>query len=376
MFRIMLLFVGLLPSVLLWAQRNRTGVDADWETDMSKKNKVTEYEFEAYMPKQSFKTINFPSFVNNERAKQSYKPEEAAVVVSVGNEHKAYSLDLLMYHPVINDRIGGIPIAVTYCPLTDAVNVWKRSFMYRNMVREVDFKVSGLLRNSNTVLYDRFTESWWQQFTGTAMIGEFAGVQLERVYSLRMTMKQFWDSHRYGLTINPNVKQPDLPYGISPYYKYDQTYREKPIFLRKTPQSTLMAMERVVGVEIMDKHIVYPYEEVRKAGVLNDKPLDMYVVVFWQEGITSALDTKTILEGKPVGSLAVYSSFVDGRLLTFIKEGMVYRDEETSSVWTFEGACIEGELKGQQLKPLNFVSSFSFAQTVFYPDNLIYSVNW
>ncbi|MEH0157608.1 DUF3179 domain-containing protein [Limibacter armeniacum] len=357
------------------AQRSRVGVYPDWETNKHL-SLANEYEFEAYTPKNAFKSIDYPTFINNEQAKKSYDFNEVAVIVSVGREHKAYPLSMLLYHPVINDRIGGKAIAVTYCPLTDAVNVWRRDFVHKGMPREIDFSVSGLLRNSNTVLYDRVSESWWQQFTGKAMVGEFAGISLEPISSIRMTMGDFWNAYPYGLAVSPKAKDPVIPYGTTPYYKYDQAFREKPLFLRHMPDSPLMAMERVVGIEIIGKHIVYPFSEIEKMGALNDKPMDMFVTIFYQEGVKSALDEKDISKSKSIGAIAAYSAFQSGQLLTFKKEGKLFKDEETGSLWRFDGTCIDGALKGEKLKPLKSQNSFAFAQMVFYPKSLIYNINW
>ncbi|GAA4847708.1 DUF3179 domain-containing (seleno)protein [Algivirga pacifica] len=373
-FLLAILFIWV--SFSSYAQRSRVGVYDDWETNR-RKQIVDLYSFDAYMPKEGLKSVDFPSFLNKERAVSAYRPEEVMLVVSVGREHKAYPLSTLMYRPVINDRIGGTPVAVTYCPLTDQAVVWKRSFNYKGQTREVVFRTSGLLRNSNTVLYDQFTESWWQQYTGQALVGEFAGVELEMLSAMRMKVKDFYAYYPYGLTLTDKVREDIFPYGETPYYQYDQQFRKKPLLLRYMPESLLAAMERVAVVHVMNEQMIYPFEEIRKNGVINDKPMGMYLTLFYTEDIPSMHDERVIKDSKKVGHVVAYSSFLDGQLLTFAKEeNNTFRDEETQSVWRLDGTCIEGSLKGKQLKAVVHTTSFAFAPTVFYPKATIYNFSW
>ncbi|MBB6459990.1 DUF3179 domain-containing (seleno)protein [Flammeovirga kamogawensis] len=357
------------------AQVSRVGVKENWSTDLSRTT-ISLYEFEALTPRSAFQSIDNPRFYNEETSKEYYDANENVVVVSAGREYKAYPLEFLIFHQVINDRIGGVPIAVTYCPFTDAVIVYERRFTHRGVQRELLLKPSGMIRKSNIVLYDQQTESWWQQYNGTAKVGHFLGTELKQVCSLRMTMKDFYENCKYGLVIKDNVKDELLPYGINPYYKYDNVLTEKPLYLNYMPSEKLMPMETVLLVDLRGNNIIYPLEDLQQRKVLNDLPMDMYVVVFYEANSTSMLGGREIKTNDKQGSMAAYSSFHDGRLLTFSSEGNHFIDEQTKSIWNFNGLCIDGSLKGQQLKQLMSKQSFAFVALDFYRNSLIYNINW
>ncbi|WP_169656715.1 DUF3179 domain-containing (seleno)protein [Flammeovirga aprica] len=372
---ILLLFFTFGAVSIASAQINRVGVKSEWTTNVDNSS-ISLYEYENLVPKDAFQSIDHPRFYNEENAKEEYKEEANVVVVAAGREFKAYPLDFLMFHQVINDRIGGMPIAITYCPLTDAVEVYERRFQYKGVQRELTLHPSGMIRKSNIILYDQQSESWWQQYNGKSYTGEFKGHELVKYPVLRMTMGQYFDNYRYGLVMKFNERDELLPYGKNPYYNYDNVLVEKPLHLNYMPSERLMPMERIVAVKLLDEHVIYPLEDVQERGVINDKPLDMYIAVFYSGASTSMLAGRDIHTNKKIGSVAVYSSFHEGQSLSFSKEGEVFRDDQTQSVWNFSGRCIEGKLKGQQLKMLKFSQNFSFPELDFYPNSLIYNINW
>ena len=102
-------------------------------------------------------------------------PIEPVIGLVVNGEQKAYPLQVLMWHEIVNDEIGGVPVAVTFCPLCNTTIVFDRSLDGRVL----DFGTTGKLRFSDLVMYDRQTESWWQQFLGEAIIGELTGSRLK-----------------------------------------------------------------------------------------------------------------------------------------------------------------------------------------------------
>jgi hypothetical protein len=108
-------------------------------------------------------------------------PDEPVISVAVGPVARAYPVSILMWHETVNDEINGIPLTITYCPLCNSGLVFKR----RVGGRVLDFGVSGKLRHSDMVMYDRQTESWWQKFLGRAIVGAVLGTELE-TYPARM----------------------------------------------------------------------------------------------------------------------------------------------------------------------------------------------
>ena len=89
---------------------------------------------------------------------------EPVIGLVLNGEERAYPLNILMWHEIVNDEVGGIPVAVTFCPLCNAAIVFDR----RVDGKILDFGTTGNLRHSDLIMWDRQTESWWQQFSGTS----------------------------------------------------------------------------------------------------------------------------------------------------------------------------------------------------------------
>ena len=109
-----------------------------------------------------------------------FSEREPVVTVEIDGEiPRAYPIRYLTWHEIANDELGGIPLAVTFCPLCNSALVFDR----RLDGQVLEFGVSGNLRNSDMVMFDRQTDSWWQQFTGEGIVGEMTGKQLTQVVS-------------------------------------------------------------------------------------------------------------------------------------------------------------------------------------------------
>ena len=100
---------------------------------------------------------------------------EPVIGLVVNGDARAYPLKILIWHEIVNDTVGGVPVTVTYCPLCNSAIVFERTVDGRVL----DFGTTGKLRNSDLVMYDRQTESWWQQFSGTAIVGAMTGTKLD-----------------------------------------------------------------------------------------------------------------------------------------------------------------------------------------------------
>jgi hypothetical protein len=113
--------------------------------------------------------------------------EEPVVGLVVEDEARAYPLRILIWHEIVNDRIGDVPVAVTYCPLCNTSVVFDR----RLDGRVLDFGTTGNLHHSDLVMYDRQTRSWWQQYGGDAIVGELAGERLRAIPSRLESLAEF-----------------------------------------------------------------------------------------------------------------------------------------------------------------------------------------
>jgi len=113
-------------------------------------------------PKDGIPAIDNPAFIDASVASEWLKDKEPVIAIEIDGIARAYPLQILMWHEIVNDEIGDSAVSVTFCPLCNASIVFDRDL---DGVR-YDFGTTGRLRLSDMVMYDRQTETWWQQFTG------------------------------------------------------------------------------------------------------------------------------------------------------------------------------------------------------------------
>ena len=166
---------------------------------------------------------------------------EPVIGVTINGDARAYPLRIMMWHEIANDTTGGVPVNVTYCPLCNTAIVFDRTV--EGTVLE--FGVTGKLRFSDLIMYDRQTDSWWQQFTGRGIAGTYAETQLALIPSRLMSWGEFRAKYPDGQVMVPsNAQMRD--YWRNPYVGYDTATAP---FLFDGPLPTGMAaMERVVLV--------------------------------------------------------------------------------------------------------------------------------
>ncbi|MEF8795611.1 MAG: DUF3179 domain-containing protein [Salinivenus sp.] len=318
-------------------------------------------------PKDGIPSIDNPSFVSIGSASRWVDPEEPVIAIQMNGVAKAYPLQILTHHEIANDEIGGTPVAVTFCPLCYSSIAFER----RLDGEPVTFGVSGLLRKSDLVMYDRKTETLWQQFTGEAVVGDRAGDELEIVSSQLISFRQFAQNYPDGTVLSRDTGY-DRPYGQNPYAGYDDV-DQSPFAYDGPTDDRLPPKEKVVAVELDGTHKAYPHSITEEQRVIHDAIGDRSLVVFHAPGAVSALDARQISASKEVGSTGVFDRRVDGRTLTFTYAGDGhFEDEQTGSVWTVTGRAVEGPLEGTQLERIEHGDYFAFAWFAFRPDATLY----
>ena len=192
-------------------------------------------------PKDGIPAIDDPEFV---RAgdKRGIKGVEPVITVEIdGAEPRAYPIRYLMFHEIVNDSVGGVPVAVTYCPLCNSGMTFDR----RVKGRVLSFGVSGKLRNSDMVMYDRQTQSWWQQAVGRGIVGKMTGVKLRQVPTWMESWDQFRARNPQGLVMaEPAFRR---SYGRNPYAGYDTNQRPF-LYNGENPPHGISPVARVVRV--------------------------------------------------------------------------------------------------------------------------------
>ncbi len=215
---------------------------------------------------------------------------EPVIGLFVHGDARAYPLRILNRHEIVNDVVGHVPVAVTYCPLCDSAIVFKREVAGRVL----DFGTSGKLHNSNLIMYDRQTESWWQQFIGEAIVGEMTGTRLNVMPARLESFALFRERHPGGTMLVPTDPH-KRKYGTNPYPGYD-TARVPFLYFGGFPKG-IRPLARVVKVG----EEAWSLALLRRKGRIEAGEL----VLTWKPGRNSALDTKAIREGRDVGNIVV-----------------------------------------------------------------------
>ena len=246
-------------------------------------------------PKDGIPSIDDPRFVPVSEV-TDLTDTEPVIGVTVNGEARAYPLGILTRHEIVNDTIGGVPVTVTYCPLCNSSIVFDR----RVDGQVLDFGTTGKLRNSDLVMYDRQTESWWQQFSGQAIVGKMTGKTLKMLPSRQESFARFRARAPNGKVLVSN--QPFRRYGINPYVRYDSA--QFPFLFRGDLPEGIAPMVRVVAVG----GEAWSLPLLRKKGTIIQGDL----VLSWEAGQNSALDTRLIRRGRDVGNVIVRRRNGDG----------------------------------------------------------------
>jgi len=221
---------------------------------------------------------------------------EPVIALSIGQDARAYPVRVLIWHEIANDVVGDTPVVVTYCPLCNAALVFERTVDGRVL----DFGTTGKLRNSDLVMYDRQTESWWQQFTGEAIVGAMTGQRLRLIASRLESFDRFRHRFPEGQVLvpgNPNARN----YGRNPYVGYDAA-GQRPFLYDGSLPDGIEPMERVVAVETAPgRHEAWALALLRRRGTIETADLS----IRWQPGQASALDKASIPTGRDVGNVVV-----------------------------------------------------------------------
>jgi hypothetical protein len=338
-----------------------------WDTDWSRHTVPYNELLSGGPPRDGIPSIDEPGFISPAKAEDWLADKEPVISLEVDGEAKAYPLQILIWHEIVNDEIAGRPVLVTFCPLCNAALAFDRTLDGK----VYEFGTSGLLRNSDLVMYDRQTDSLWQQFTGEAIVGELAGTRLALLPSAIVSFADFREAFPDGRVLSRETGY-SRDYGRNPYVGYD-AMGENPFLFTGETDGRLPALVRVVAVDVDGTDIAYPFSVLEKLGVVNDDPAGMPLVVFHQSGTGSALDNTVITMSDDVGATGVFSPLVDGRTLTFVNEGEVIRDKETGSTWSILGRATGGPLAGTQLEAVSHADYFWFAWAAFKPDTIIYT---
>jgi hypothetical protein len=348
-----------------------------------------------------------PTFVTQKEASAWLADNEPVLVVAFGSEAKAYPMQILTWHEIVNDTLAGVPIAVTFCPLcnsglafdrhipldakakdavtalnaqativevaADVLELYKQQGSTEEItgMLEVTFATSGMLYNSNLLMFDSYTSTLWSQLGGDGNVGTLTGTKLLRYPAQVMSFADFKNAYPETLVLSRETGF-NRSYGENPYLGYDVA--GEPAFLFDGEvDGRLPPKTRVVTLELNGEVIAYPFEVLQQEHVVNDTVADEPIVLFWQAGTASALDKQTIADSQDVGSVGVFSRSVNSEPLTFTWNGENFIDEETNSTWNLAGEAVAGSLQGMQLTLIIHDNTLWFAWAAFKPETTIFT---
>ncbi len=341
-----------------------------WDTDWTQRTVEDWDEFlrglQQTDPRDGIPPIDSPVFETVSLASQWLGPREPGALIQVNGEARFYPLSIMTRHEIVNDAIGETPVAVTYCPLCNTAIAFDR----RVDGEVLRFGVSGLLRNSDLVMWDDQSTSLWQQISGEGVVGEFAGVQLDLIPTSIVSFEQFRDNFPDGKSLAAESGFGRGSYGVNPYVGYSSS--PQPFLFDGVADDRLPALSRVVGVTDGDVVASYAFGRLQSEQTINDEVAGRNIAVLWAGDTADALDGSAIATSEAIGTGVAYDASVDGQTLTFTANGDgTFTDDQTGSTWTIVGQATDGPLAGSTLTPLIHRNEFWFAwQAFFGADNL------
>ncbi|MGR3433376.1 MAG: DUF3179 domain-containing protein [Shimia sp.] len=245
-------------------------------------------------PKDGIPSIEDPEMIEASGETRIGGREPVITLELEGEVPRAYPIRYLTWHEIVNDAVGGVPVAVTFCPLCNSGITFDR----RVAGQVLEFGVSGKLRNSDMIMYDRETQSWWQQATGTGIVGQMTGTELVALPSWMESWDEFRNRNPEGLVMDQPADF-QRPYGANPYVRYDSSDRPF-LYSGEMPPHDIPALVRVVrvGDRAWPLTRLADEAEVVEAGVR----------LTWRAGQASALDAREIATAQDVGTVRVFDA--------------------------------------------------------------------
>ena len=320
-------------------------------------------------PPDGIPAINRPFFETIEQV-DWLQDNEPVIVLELTDadgivDARAYPVQILTWHEIVNDTVAGTPVAVSYCPLCNSAIAYIRRATIDGAEAVLDFGTSGALLNSSLVMYDRQTESLWSHFTAEAIVGMLAGQQLEVLATTTTSWSEFVRAYPDGLVLSQTTGY-DRSYGRNPYPGYDDA-RTSPFLYEGVVDSRLLAKQRVLLLRDEDGSVVISLDVLSEERVIGLELDGESIVALHAPGTASSLDTLTLAEGSDVGSTGVFSRLLGGDLLTF----EIDPADETlflsgdGSRWTILGGAVSGPQAGAHLELIEHVDTFWFAVAAF-----------
>ena len=292
--------------------------------------------------------------------------QEPVVALELNGDARAYPIQIMTWHEIVNDIVGDEPVTISYCPLCNSALAFRREVDGQVL----DFGTSGSLYQSALLMYDRQTESLWTHFDGRAVVGELVGSELDVIPMATISWADFKAAHPEGQVLSWETGH-SRDYGRNPYQGYDR--REGPYgnFFAGDVDGRLGAQDRVVGITGDHGPLAVDRSQLAEEGVIAVEDGSTRVTVWLKPGTASSLDANAVADGADIGAVGVFVNDVDGEALTFRVDGDGVVDDETGSTWNILGQATAGPLAGTQLEPVAHVDTFWFAWSTYQPETTV-----
>jgi len=292
---------------------------------------------------------------------------EAVVVLEMGAETRAYPVQVLTWHEIVNDTVDGEPVTVSYCPLCNSAVAYERTLDDGTIL---DFGTSGSLYNSSLIMYDRQTESLWTHFDGLAVVGHLTGTQLTLLPMVTVAWSDFVSAYPNALVLS-RATGFSRDYGSNPYPGYDDP-NNPPFLFSGTTDERLRPKDRVAVARLGEDSVTVAWEKLAVAGVHSTVIGGVEVVFLYASGTVSPLHRQTVAGGRDVGAVAVYEAGEVAAGMTPSGEPGLFESADGSR-WNLFGEAVSGPAAGERLRPVEHLDTFWFAIAAFDPDTRLES---
>ena len=324
------------------------------KADEEKKNNIVPLDriVSGGPPPDGIPSIDKPKFISIQDANKYLEDSELVLGLSINGDVRAYPLQILVWHEIVNDKVGDVPVAVTYCPLCFTNQVFNRTLDNGQIL---EFGTSGKLYNSNLVMYDRTAKSLWSQAMAQGIVGKLVGVKLDRIPFDIAYWKEWKQLYPESKVLSRDTGS-TRPYGADPYGDY---YTNGDVLFPVSNRDDRLGLkEIVIGFENNGQYKAFKLQEIENKRVINDQ-----------------------VNGKPIALVSLhpfmvraYDPVVNGKVLEFSynAKDQNFIDKQTNSLWNFEGKAISGQMKGKQLIRLSYDEGFWFEWVAFHPKTELY----
>ncbi len=303
-------------------------------------------------PRDGIPAINNPVFMTAAEAEANGWVNDGSIVDAIVTPTgpRAYPRSITVWHEIVNDNINGTPASLTFCPLTGSSVIFQGK---ASNGTPLTFGTTGMLYNSNLVMYDRQTNSTYPQILGIGISGPNRGVDLEQIPVTTTTWGQWKTLHPGSRVLSRNTGY-SRDYNRYPYGDYDSN---NSVFFPVAYQSSSFNPKKVViGTRIGQESLAILRDEFRSRVVAN--------LTLRGEPIAAFYDPSTDF-------VRIFSRKTDGSTHTFAYDNSQIKDTETGTVWNPFGLAVSGTLAETQLQQMPYLQVMWFGWYAFHPTTAI-----